>query len=910
MNYFRKINSLLSFVGFSLFFQLAFSQQKNLYHAPPSNAIKGKDLIISASLIDISNPVEAVLYYKTPLSDSYLETSFLNNGFNWEAIIPKFAITNNGLEYVIIFRFPQNRILSYPRIDPFNNPYSLQVIENPLDPKNNISNEIPEILILSPDIGEVVESDDVFIAASFFLTNNIDTKSIRLLLNEQEKTSEIIFEDDILSYSPDQLVAGDYDVKIMMKNKDGDPLQPFFWSFTVGRISKESKGFASYKGQVINRLSSERISGLVLNVAEVQGKFDMDFNWAQLNIASRITSRETPYLQPQNRFSGKFSFGNFLKINFGDFYPRMNEFMINGKRVRGLELNTDFKWLKFDFIQGELNRAVQEQRFINGGFRLNTNLSTKNNDGSFTYFLDRSGYTFKRNIVAAKISTNLFKRLKFGVHALSVRDDTSSISISLPDATFSSDSLVSGVAPGQYTFETFNTAVIGAGNQLKIISNDWSGKKPNDNLLLGFNLGTSFDDNKLILDFDWNLSLFNRNTWGGAISKTNLDTALDDSLDGFIGQQYDDSGSKINGGDAINISQIPFDPLALEDIFILNTNMTPLVPYDINSGLISGLVNMPSSAFRFSLKGNYTNSKILIEYRQIGPEYVTLGNPFLRNNTRQFTISDRASFLKNKLFINFGFKHLDNKILRTTVNPLNTNTFFVNFNFIPGPGLPTYAVSLQSIGKNNEKTKLDSVGGSIIDLREDSNISNNMLAVTVPLKSNGVMHNITLNMGNVINLDNLASKRNVGYLFPKTDTRTISLNVASNISSELNTISQVSQTRLDVPIISNNTLQKTSYVWSNLSSTANYKLVDNRILLKGTLTLIDSNSQIRSQLIGLRGGIDYNYKNNLTASLMSFVRINYIGDNKGRPYEEGFDLNSSGIIFNINYNFKNETDFK
>ena len=317
-------------------------------------------------------------------------------------------------------------------------------------------------------------------------------------------------------------------------------------------------------------------------------------------------------------------------------------------------------------------------------------------------------------------------------------------------------------------------------------------------------MGTSFDDNKLIFDFDWNLSLFNRNTWGGAISKTNLDTALDDSLDGFIGQQYDESGSKINGGDVINISQIPFDPLALEDIFILNTNMTPLVPYDINSGLISGLINMPSSAFRFSLKGNYTNSKILIEYRQIGPEYVTLGNPFLRNNTRQFTISDRASFLKNKLFINFGFKHLDNKILRTTVNPLNTNTFFVNFNFIPGPGLPTYAVSLQSIGKNNEKTKLDSVGGSIIDLREDSNISNNMLAVTVPLKSNGVMHNITLNMGNVINLDNLASKRNVGYLFPKTDTRTISLNVASNISSELNTISQVSQTRLDIPIISNN----------------------------------------------------------------------------------------------------------
>ena len=77
-------------------------------------------------------------------------------------------------------------------------------------------------------------------------------------------------------------------------------------------------------------------------------------------------------------------------------------------------------------------------------------------------------------------------------------------------------------------------------------------------------------------------------------------------------------------------------------------------------------------------------------------------------------------------------------------------------------------------------------------------------------------------------------------------------------------------------------------------------------MLKGTLTLIDSKSQIRSQLVGLRGGIDYNFRSNLTASLISFVRINYIGNNNGQFYKEGFDLNSSGIIFNIDYNFNNE----
>lgn len=904
MNYIKTINIFVLFAGL-LLCGTAFSQQKNLYHTPPLSAVKGADLVISASLINIAYPIEAVLYYKTPLSDSFLEIPFENKGFNWEAVIPKFAISDIGLEYVIVFRFRSDRILSYPRIDPFNNPYSIQVIDDPTKQRSKISNDKAEIIILSPDIGEIVNPNEVFIAASFFLVEDFDRSSVRLLLNKNDKTSDIVFEDDIISFAPNALSNGDYIVEILMTNKKGENLPPFSWEFTIGNKAEKSKDFVSYKGGISNRLSSEAISGSILNIAEIQGKFDMDFNWAQMNIFSRVTSRETPYLQPQNRFGGKFSFGNFLKVSFGDFYPRMNEFMVDGKRVRGLELKTDFKWMKFDFMQGEISRAVQKQQFVDGGYRLNNNLSTKNIDGSTTYYLDRSGYTFKRNIVGAKLSTDLFDRFKFGVHLMSVRDDTNSVKLDLIDAKFSSDSLVSGIIPGDYTFETFNGAINDTGNQLEIKPNNWSGKKPHDNLMFGFNFGTSFDDKKLDFDFDWNLSLYNRNIWGGAMSKTNLDTALDDTLDGYIGQQYDELGNSYDAN-AISIDQIPFDPEALKDIFIINSNMTPLVPFDINSSLLSGLINMPSSAFRFSLKGNYTNSKILIEYRQIGPEYVTLGNPFLRNNTRQFTISDRASFLKNKLFINFGFKHLDNKILRTTINPLNTNTFFVNFNFIPGPGLPSYAVSLQSIGKNNEKTKLDSVGGSIIDLREDSNISNNMLAVTVPIQSNSISHNITLNMGNITNLDNLARRRSDAYLFPKTDSRTISLNIASEFSNVFNAINQVSQTKLDIPVISSNALQKTSYVWTTISSTANYRLIENRILLKGTLTLIDSKSQIRSQLVGLRGGIDYNYKSNLTASLISFVRINYIGNNNGQSYEEGFDLNSSGIIFNINYNFNNE----
>ena len=69
------------------------------------------------------------------------------------------------------------------------------------------------------------------------------------------------------------------------------------------------------------------------------------------------------------------------------------------------------------------------------------------------------------------------------------------------------------------------------------------GQKPLDNLLLGFNVGTAFDNKRLKLDFNWDMSLFNRDIWDGAMSRAALDTIADDSLDGWIGVQYDSLGN-------------------------------------------------------------------------------------------------------------------------------------------------------------------------------------------------------------------------------------------------------------------------------------------------------------------------------------------------------------------------------
>ena len=894
------------------------SQTRLLHHTPPPYAEVGKELILKASSFEVVDPIDATLYYRLPGSKSFLEIPFTDSGINWEASIPGFAMTKEGLEYVIIFQFSKDRLVSFPREDPYNYPHYLITVpskKSELGLMDGNSNQ--DILILSPEPNELIDQKSILIAASFFNANKVDISTIQLLIDDINVSNSILVEENILSYDPGELSVGIHTVTLLLKDLDGNDISPLSWKFTVGTERIEISEPIKYNGKINSRLSSEKLSGTSLNIAELVGGMKVDVQWAQLSTDVRLTSRESPYSQPHNRFGTTFSLGNFIDFSLGDFYPQLSRFTIDGKRVRGIGVNADLNWFRIQFISGELNRAVQERNSLNGGYSILHDLTSRNEDGSRSYYLDRTGFTFRRNVTGLRLSMNLFSKLKAGLHIIKTRDDTSSVNKVLNEATFLSDSLVQGVPVGIYTVDDFNNALTLAGNKLNTPTNNWSGQKPQDNLVFGFNIGTVLDNRKLILDFDWNMSLYNRDIWNGEMSISELDTALDDTLDGFIGLLYDENGKEISGSTKIRTGDIIFDPENIKSMFIINTNMTPIVPFDLNalkSNPIAAIINMPSSAFRIKLRGNYSRNSILAEYLQVGPEYISLANPFIRSNTRQFTISDRISLLDQKLFLNVGFKHLDNKILKTTVSPLNTNTLFMNLTFLLGSNMPTFVLNYQSIGKNNEKTKLDSVGSKTVDLREDSKSSTSMVAVSVPFSSGNLKQNLTLNIGNVANLDNFNNKRSASYLFPKTDSKTISVTLSSLYPNQLKTNYLISQTTLEIPSIVENNLIKTPYKWTHLSFSANKMIFQEKVNSKGAITFLNSKSKINSKLLGLRAGLDYRLHENLTASMMSQVRFNYTpdfkedkldndGDGKIDNSGEGFNINSIGIIFNVQYNF-------
>ena len=249
----------------------------------------------------------------------------------------------------------------------------------------------------------------------------------------------MIFEDGILSYDPGSLPNGMHSIEIKMQDYDGEYIAPVNWSFTVGTERKSLPDIVRYNGRLNSRLSAENVSGTSLNIAEVMGNFNVDVQWANLKTDLRLTSRESPHAQPHNRFGASFSMGDILDIHLGDHYPRFSPFTIDGKRVRGMGLDANLKWVRLQYVSGDLNRAVHERDGVGGGYQLIHGLTSTNLNGSKTYYLDRTGFMFKRKVRGFKLSTELFSRIKASVNLMSVRDDTASVNRTLNNAIFSSD---------------------------------------------------------------------------------------------------------------------------------------------------------------------------------------------------------------------------------------------------------------------------------------------------------------------------------------------------------------------------------------------------------------------------------------------------------------------------------------
>jgi len=847
--------------------------------------------------------LRVLIFFRIPGQISFREAEMHLIGLSWIGTIPGEYITDAGVEYAIILVLGNGGTLGFPEDNPFKEPLFIPVRSLPdkgrrFPGSDQYSAEQmldAELLILSPEPGSSVPPTDVVVAASFFHAPFVDSSSIQVLVDNTDYTSETLISDGIINLVPPPLQAGYHSVTINLKTVYGVTIKPVKWSFYTTKSGFNLKEQLIYSGDANTKTSLEYNGGSALGVSEASLKMNGSITWIGAKTQLRLSSKESDYLQPYNRYSLELLFGDYLSIKMGDYYPSINAFTIDGKKIRGLGVHIRLPWIKFHSISGVINQPVQWKGKKDQGFLFNGNDLQTDSLGTYIFPLDRTGYTFQRQINAYQLLVKPFKRFSLGLHFLKAIDDKATVKRTLPaNATFTVDSLLTA---GEYTYSSYQSAVQSYGGRVDFPLDKWGGGDPEDNIVAGFSVVSLFDQNKLRFEFDWNISLYNQNIWDGAMTLAQLDTVLDDSLDGFVGTQYDENGLVMSGSLLLDTTALN-NPKDYEDFFTVNQFMIPLIPFDIASfpdAPIATIVNMPSAAYAIRLIGNYFLNNFTIEYHQVGPEFVSLGNPYMTSDIRQFTMKDRIRLMDNKLILSAGYQHKDNKILKTTVDPLNTNTFSASLTLAPGMEAPTLMFNLQSIGKNNEKENLDQIGEELVDLRENSRTIQTTMSLNYPFPMPTASHNIVINFNTVKNTDVLAEDRKTGYLFPKTDTKSYSLNMSSRYASSLRTVISASITELSLPTITaSGEVGTTPFVWTTGSINGSYLITHTKLRALGGIDWMNSRGETNSNIFGLRIGGNYTIIENLIANFSSSVKV---------LHSTVWKLNSYGLLFTLSYRF-------
>ncbi len=140
--------------------------------------------------------------------------------------------------------------------------------------------------------------------------------------------------------------------------------------------------------------------------------------------------------------------------------------------------------------------------------------------------------------------------------------------------------------------------------------------------------------------------------------------------------------------------------------------------FTINSSTLPGRLNNANEAIALTTKllFNKNNNNFNIEYKNYGPSFYSLGNPYLRNNYKGIIVGDRVRLLRNKLMLNVGYQHYSNNLNNTLPMLVTTNSFNGSFTININPKAPSIFFNYlqqQRNGESNLKTAISSVNDFI-----------------------------------------------------------------------------------------------------------------------------------------------------------------------------------------------------
>lgn len=199
------------------------------------------------------------------------------------------------------------------------------------------------------------------------------------------------------------------------------------------------------------------------------------------------------------------------------------------------------------------------------------------------------------------------------------------------------------------------------GEELPVVS-------PEDNLVMGADLTLTLLQKKLIWGNEVGFSFFNSNTLDGAASQDSLESEFD--------------------------TAIPFDPEAWEWLFIINKNVEPILP------------NKANLAYKSFIRMMLPNNILNLSYSVIGASYHSQLTNYLQSDSRQISINDNLTLLRNRLNVSLGLNLISNNLSDNKEVDSSTISYMFSASYRP-EGLPYFGLGYNGSNSKQESEESD-----------------------------------------------------------------------------------------------------------------------------------------------------------------------------------------------------------
>lgn len=319
------------------------------------------------------------------------------------------------------------------------------------------------------------------------------------------------------------------------------------------------------------------------------------------------------------------------------------------------------------------------------------------------------------------------------------------------------------------------------------------GTAPKENLVLGTDLMFGFDNQNILFTTQAAFSLLNNDISQGSLTDSQIVSIF--GPDGLI---------NINPEDVKKLRD------QVSGLFTVNQYVTPLNPQ-----------KLPSLAAEAALSFNYFDNYLKGSYVYRGDQYSSFGQSYVRTDVAGINILDRLRLFENKFFVSVGFENLQDNLQKTKIATTTFQTLNSSISFYPRTNLPSIIVGYTRLNNTNGLSPIKNPADSTAYLSAIDDITNRI--------STQLSYNFEWHYRHSVSLSFVNSTRD-DKSYANYDIENSSVTVSSgtrwfdNLSSSLN-IS-----------MNNSKVDTTSFSYVSLSLGTNYSMLQEKLLLSGSLS--------------------------------------------------------------------------